>query len=224
MTTVSIERRLWGSLASRWQAASAWLLLVLCLAGCGGGSSGGGGNPPPSGDFSISVPTSASVAPGLATSVTVGVTARNGFSGQVSLTISGMPAGVTATPSTFTLGPGNQQSVVIAASLSAATANSTLTVTGTAGSRQHSGQIALQIGGAQGPLPAAARIRYIQTDTQWDTTFFNFFPQVLILYHPSTHRFFVSDTYLNQVVVIDARTEATIAQIPVPGAFVGDIS
>jgi hypothetical protein len=156
--------------------------------------------------------------------VTVGVTAQNGFSSQVNLTISGMPAGVTANPSEFTLSPGSQQSVVIAASLTATAASSTLAVTGTAGSLRHSGQIGLQISTSQGPLPAAARIRYIQTDTQWDATFFNFFPQVLILYHSKTHRFFVSDTYLNQVVVIDARTETIIARIPVPGAFGGDIS
>jgi len=205
------------------RATPVLVLSVFLLGGCGG-SSGGGGNPPPSVDFSLSVPGNASAQQGSSTTVTVGVTGLNGFNSQVTVAVSGMPAGVTATPSQFTLSAGGQQSVVIAASLTAAAGNSALTVTGTSGALQHSDQVALKVSLLQGPPPAIARIRYVQTDTQWDTSFFNFFPQILILYHSNTHRFFLSDTSLNQVVVIDAKSEAKIGQIPVPGAFVGDIS
>ena len=205
------------------RTAPVLFLSLFLLGGCGG-SSGGGGNPPPSADFSLSVPANASTQQGSSTTVTIGVTAINGFNSQVSVTVSGMPTGVTATPSQFNLSPGGQQAVVIAASLTAAVATSALTVTGTSGTLQHSNQIAFKVSALQGPPPAIARIRYVQTDTQWDTSFFNFFPQILILYHFNTHRFFLSDTSLNQVVVIDAKTEARIGQIPVPGAFVGDIS
>jgi len=69
-----------------------------------------------------------------------------------------------------------------------------------------------------------ARVRYIQTDTLWDITWLNFFSQPLILFDSATDRFFVSDTSLNRVEVIDASTETKIGDIPVPGAFVGDIS
>ncbi len=200
------------------------LFLSLFLLGGCGGSSGGGGNPSPSADFSLSVPANASTEQGSLTTVTIGMTAINGFNSQVSVTISGMPIGVTATPSQFNLSPGGQQSVVIAASLTAAVATSALSVTGTSGTLQHSNQIGFKVSVLQGPPPALARIRYVQTDTQWDSSFFNFFPQILILYHVNTHRFFLSDTSLNQVVVIDAKTEKRIGQIPVPGAFVGDIS
>lgn len=195
---------------------------VFGLSGCGGGSSGGG-NPPPPGDFSVSAPATASVQQGSSTTISVGVTGLNGFSSQVSITVSGMPLGVTASPSQFTLAAGAQQLVTISATASTAVGTPNLTVDGTSGALRHSKQVALTVNSSGAP-PNEARIRYIQTDTQWDTTFLNFFPQTLIVYDSSTHRFFVSDTFLNQVIVIDARTEAKIGQIPVPGAFVGDVS
>src|SRR5882762_8057140 len=212
--SVSVRRYFCRGPHSRMRATPVLVLSVFLLGGCGG-SSGGGGNPPPSVDFSLSVPGNASAQQGSSTTVTVGVTGLNGFNSQVTVAVSGMPAGVTATPSQFTLSAGGQQSVVIAASLTAAAGNSALTVTGTSGALQHSDQVALKVSLLQGPPPAIARIRYVQTDTQWDTSFFNFFPQILILYHSNTHRFFLSDTSLNQVVVIDAKSEAKIGQIPV---------
>jgi len=84
------------------------------------------------------------------------VTAINGFNSQVSVTVSGMPTGATATPSQFNLSPGGQQAVVIAASLTAAVATSALTVTGTSGTLQHSNQIAFKVSALQGPPPAIA--------------------------------------------------------------------
>src|ERR1700676_28748 len=219
-----MRRHLGGGPHFPMRTAPVLFLSLFLLGGCGGGSSGGGGNPPPSTDFSLSVPGNVSMQQGASTTVTIGVAAINGFNSQVSVTVSGMPPGVTATPSQFNVGPGGQQSVVIAASLTAAAVTSTLTVAGTSGALQHSNQIAFKLSALHGPPPAIARIRYVQTDTQWDTSFFNFFPQILILYHFNTHRFFLSDTSLNQVVVIDAKTGARIGQIPVPGAFVGDIS
>lgn len=218
-----MRRRLGNN--SHWLRHGAAVLLigVLGLAGCGGGSSGSGNPPPPPPDFSLAVPASASVQQGSSVTVAVGVTGLNGFTSQVNVTVSGMPVGVTATPSQFTLAAGGQQQVVIAASTNTAVGTPNLAVSGVSGALQHSKQIALTVN-SSGPPANVARVRYLQTDTQWDTSFFNFFPQMLILYHSNTHRFFLSDTSLNQVVVIDGRTESKIAQIPVPGAFVGDVS
>ncbi len=155
----------------------------------------------------------------------MGVTGLNGFSSQVSITIVGMPTGVTATPSQFTVTPGGQQPVVLAASSSAAVGTPTLMVAGSSGLLQHSSPIALKVMSSEGSPPAdTARVRYVQTDTQWDTGWLFYSPQDLILYDSNTKRFFLSDTSLNQVVVIDATTESKIASIPVPGVFVGDES
>src|SRR5437879_6043745 len=83
------------------------------LTGCGGGSSSG---PPPQQDFSVSVSPSA-------TSVTVGtisppamitVASQNGFTGQVSIEISGLPPGATSSPATpFKVSTSRSQQVVL---------------------------------------------------------------------------------------------------------------
>lgn len=200
------------------------LLGPFLLSSCGGGSgSSGGGNPPPP-DFSLSVPANASVRQGSSATVSVGVAGANGFASQVSITISSLPTGVTATPSQFSIGAGDQQQVVIAASGTAAAATTNLQVAAVSGSLQHSGQISLSVTVAAPPPPTATRIRYDQTDTQWDTSFLSFFPQPLILYDAPTKRFFLSDTSLNRVEVFDATTQQQISEIAVPGAFVADES
>lgn len=206
------------------------LLSALVLSGCGGGSAsggGGGGNPPPAPDFSLSFPASASVVQGSSTPINVSVVALDGFNSQVSITISGMPAGVTAMPSSFNLSVGNQQQVMFSATANATTTTTSLSVGGTSGALQHSYPLSLKVtasqGGGGGANGAAdARVRFIETDTQWDTGFLTYFPQPLILYDPGTKRFFLSDPSLNQVDVIDAASEQILAKIPVPGAFVGD--
>ncbi len=200
------------------------LLGPFLLSSCGGGSgSSGGGNPPPP-DFSLSVPANASVQQGSSATVSVGVTGANGFASQVSITISSLPTGVTATPSQFSIGAGDQQQLVIAASGTAAAATTNLQVAADSGSLQHSGQISLTVTASAPPPPTATRIRYDQTDTQWDTSFLSFFPQPLILYDAPTKRFFLSDTSLNRVEVFDATTQQQISEIAVPGAFVADES
>ena len=221
-------RRYCAGHTRRTQCVTGVLLLgAFLLSSCGGGSgssSGGGGNPPPAPDFSLSVPANVSVQQETSTTITVGVTGLHGFNSEVSVTISGMPAGVTVTPGQFNLGAGDQEQVVIAASSSAAAASTNLAVSATSGSLQHSGKIDVTVSASQSPPPSSTRIRYDRTDVQWDATFFNFFPQPLILYDPPTKRFFLSDTSLNRVEVFDATTEALIGVIPVPGAFSGDES
>src|SRR6266496_1413986 len=92
------------------------IVIICSLAGCGGGSNGSGGNPPPATDFSVSVqPNSVSLGQGFSNDVQVSVTAINGFGGQVSISITGMPAGMTASPANFTLSPTHQQSVTLSA-------------------------------------------------------------------------------------------------------------
>ena len=68
------------------------------------------------------------------------------------------------------------------------------------------------------------RTKYVQTDIQWSPGFLNFFPQPMVIYDSNTKRFFLSNASLNQVDVFDAKTEAEIAEITVPGAWVGDIT
>jgi hypothetical protein len=195
-------------------------LWTLLLSGCGGG---GGTTPPGNGpvvDFSIAVqPTFISVNPGSSSSTTVSV---GGSASSVNVSITGLPAGVTATPSTFTVASGAHQNVSFTAASTAAIASANITVSGTAGNVSHSAKASVAVNPAQKSSHPPLRTGYARTDVQWDSSFLNFAPQKWAIYHQPTRRFFVTDTFLNRVDVIDANTRSFIAQIPVPGAFVGD--
>jgi hypothetical protein len=102
----------------------------LFLAGCGGDDTGlvdpggpGGGTPAPTPDFTktLSAP-SLSIVQGTSGQVTVTMVPTGGFSGSVTVTVEGLPAGVTA--SALTLGSG-----VLAGTLSLTAAASTPTGT-----------------------------------------------------------------------------------------------
>ncbi len=101
-------------------------------------------NPP---DFSLTLsPTSLSLTPGgTGAPVQVLATAANSFSGTVSVAITGLPAGVTASPSSLTLTPGTAQSLTLTASATAATGTATITFTGTSGTLTHTAALALTV-------------------------------------------------------------------------------
>jgi hypothetical protein len=104
--------------------------------------------PPPAGganpDFSLSAsPSSLSVTQGSSGSSTITVNKLNGFTGSVSLSASGLPAGVTAS---FGTNPTTSTSVVtFTASSTATTGAKTVTITGTSGTLSHTTSINLTI-------------------------------------------------------------------------------
>jgi hypothetical protein len=109
--------------------------------GGGGGGTGGGGSTP---DFSISASTSnLSLTQGTQQPVSLSATALNGFSGTISVAVSGLPAGVTASPSTFNHVPGTPQQVALAASASAAASTSTVQFVATSGALSHTASVTL---------------------------------------------------------------------------------
>ena len=97
-------------------------------------------------DFSLAVnPGGLSVAQGAKQTVQISATAVNGFSQSIQVTVSGLPAGVTATPSTFALTPGTAQQVSFAAPATAATGQATVTFTGVAGMLSRSASLTLTV-------------------------------------------------------------------------------
>jgi hypothetical protein len=104
-------------------------------------------------DFSLStLPTSIALTAGAGNQqVSVAATAINGFSSPVAVAVSGLPAGVTAAPATFTLTPGTPQTVSLAASSSAASGSAVVTVAGTSGSIAHSTSFMLNVTAASVP-------------------------------------------------------------------------
>lgn len=102
-------------------------------------SCGGGFKTEPAGDFSLtSSPTTVTLVPGgSGQQVSVNAVPTNGFSGIVTVAISGLPAGVTAQPSMLNLTPGSAQTITVTAGTTASAGNATLTFTGTSGALSH---------------------------------------------------------------------------------------
>jgi hypothetical protein len=89
-------------------------------------------------------------------STSVSVNAINGFSAGVSVAITGLPAGVTANPSSPTVTPGTPQSVTFTAAASAAAGSSTITFTGTSGTLTHTATVTLVVTAAAKDFSIAA--------------------------------------------------------------------
>jgi hypothetical protein len=119
-------------------------ILGLGLAACGGG---GGTAPTPVPGFSlVATPTSLSITPGATGQIiTVSAVTSNGFTGTVTVAISGLPTGVTASPASLTLTSAAAQTVTLTAAGGAAAGSSTVTFTGTSGTLSSTATVALTV-------------------------------------------------------------------------------
>ena len=113
-------------------------------------------NPAATPDFSLSRnPTSLTLTQGGSGTSTITATALNGFSGSVTLTVTGCPSGATcALPSPVT--PTASTTLTVNTTASTATGTFTLTVTGTSGSLVHSTTVALTVNPAAGDFTISA--------------------------------------------------------------------
>ena len=100
----------------------------------------------PAGDFSLSPsPASRSIKPGTTTTYTITITRTNGFAGSVSLAVSGLASGATAS---FAPNPAaGSSSTLTVQTVSGVRGTFTLTITGTSGSLQHTTTVKLSIKG-----------------------------------------------------------------------------
>ncbi|CAK0737796.1 type IV pilus assembly protein PilY1 [Gammaproteobacteria bacterium] len=108
------------------------------------------------GDFTISalfsdLTTSTTIAQGTADTANVTVIPSGGFNSSVAITTSGLPSGVTATPSPSSIATGSGTSALtLSANSSATTGTYTVTITGTSGSLIHTTTITLGVVSANG--------------------------------------------------------------------------
>jgi hypothetical protein len=131
-----------------------YLLLVLALGaglsiiGCGGGSS----SPPEvPADFTMSVqPGSVTVTQGSSSSpAMIAVSPLHSFNGSVSVSISGLPSGVTTSPAVpFTMQAGASQAVTFSAANSATLGPVNLTFSGTSGNLSHTAGATMSVNSA----------------------------------------------------------------------------
>ena len=155
---------------------SAFLAVTLIpLSGCGGSSSSGSSavkNVPPA-DFSLAVsPSSVSVTGGAAGQpVSVTATPANGFAAQVAITLSGLPSGVTANPTTLNLVVGAAQAFTLNAGSGTGASTATITITGTSGTLTHSATVPLtvQVKATPPPMPPP-----VSPNTSPDVTTYHF--------------------------------------------------
>jgi len=101
-------------------------------------------------DFSISAsPSSLTIVQGESGTSTITITSANGFNSAVSLSISGLPTGVTASfsPTSVTPPPDGSATSTLTINVDASTATGTyqLTVTGTSGTLEHSVTVSLTV-------------------------------------------------------------------------------
>jgi hypothetical protein len=193
----------------------ALLQLSLILLGCGGG--GGGIQPSSPADFSLSVsPKTITVSPGGGAPVSVSATPTNGFASPVSVQVSGLPAGVSAAPASFTLTPGTPQSVTFSAAAIASAGTTTATFNGTSGRLTSEANVSVTV--SQETVGALqSRTRYVRSDAV--TGYGYSLNSHWAVYNAATSRFFVTDPFSNHVFVFDSATETEVGSIPVPGAY-----
>jgi len=134
---------------SGWAGMGRWLLALGCLAlGCMVLAAGGcGSNATVVQDFTLAVtPASVALTAGGATQqITVTSTAVNGYNAQIAISLSGLPAGVTANPASAMIMPGATETITLTAAATAVTSSGMVTITGTSGAHVHSGAVALSV-------------------------------------------------------------------------------
>lgn len=208
------------------------VIVDLILAGCGGAGSEGSSPPTqPAGDFTFTVakPTQA-LGPGTSLSLTVStaqVFPFNPLSGNISVSVSGLPAGVTASPSTSSIPVGTGEQIVIAATASAQPASASITFQGTDGSLSHSAKVTINVVAPVTAPHAPIRTRFLRTDNYFNAIALTetLQPAIKFTAYDEVHsRFFISNPYANEINVFDAATQLQTGQIVVPQPWGIDIS
>lgn len=166
-------------------------------------------------------PTNQMVNGGSSVSVSLSATAIDGFSSQVSVQVSGLPTGVSVSPTSITLTPSTLQQVNFSAAANAATTSQTVTFTGVSGSLTHAAKLSLSVSGSTSSGPfTAGRTKYVRTDAT--TEYFQWINSRWIIYNPVTNYFYVTDPNSNHLIVLDAASETEVGVISVPGAYTID--
>jgi hypothetical protein len=131
-------------------------VIAIFICGCGSSPRSGG---MPNFSISASVTSVSLTAGGSAQTLAVSTVASGGLSQSIQVAASGLPAGVTASPSTFTLAPGSSQQVKVTAAPSATAGSATVQFTGTAGAVSHAASVALTVNATVQP-PGADVVTY----------------------------------------------------------------
>ncbi len=164
-------------------------------------------------DFSLSVtPSSLNLPPGGQGTFQISMQPSGGFSGDVEVQITGLPAGTTMSPTgPFALGSTATQTVTVAAALNTSGGSYSLSVAATSGTLSHAASEGLTIGN----FPAQpSRAGFVRTD---DTP-------GGVVYDQAHQRVYVTNPVAGTVDVISSVTYQILRRIPVPSPAGIDIS
>lgn len=186
--------------------SSALLILIVGLINCGGGSSSPPPPPPPS--FSIEAnPSTLTMSPSSTASVSLSLIPQNGFSGTASVSLVGLPVGVTSSQSSpFSL---NASGVTLVLTANSSVVNGTysLEFQGTSTSLSASASVALTVATATGSLPGN-RTNFVRTDNTPSG----------VVYDATHNLIYAALPGLSRVSVIDPTSNRVVREIPVPDA------
>lgn len=192
--------------------------VVLLQPGCGGGNSASiQPPPPPPSDFAISVtPASVSLAQGTTSQpLIVSISGMNGFSGNVQVSLGGVPAGVSTNPAgPFSVETGGSRPVVLGVSAATAIGTFALNVQGSSGNLSHGAALGLTVQpGVQ--LTPPLRTGFVRIDsTPISDSSVGEPAHRRIVYDAVRNRIFVANRLMNRVDVFSTDQEL-IARIPV---------
>jgi len=113
-------------------------------------------SPPP--DFTLSAPVSVAVQQGSSAPLSVTSTVSNGFSAPVSLSIAGLPAGVTAvfSPAAFAAPGSGTSTLTFSATATAAAGSYTVTISASGGGITHTATVQVSVTSTPAPPPSAS--------------------------------------------------------------------
>src|ERR1051325_3836657 len=105
------------------------------------------GSAPPPPSFAVSAPSTVNLAAAATAAMTTNVSVKNGFSGQVALTVGGLPTGVTASfsPSTLSAPGSGTSTLTFTASSSAKAGTYPVTVTASSGGTSKTAAVSLVV-------------------------------------------------------------------------------
>ena len=128
------------------------LLSLLALAGCGGTS------PSVAPSFSIvAAPQALTLTNGgVGQQLTVTASGQNGFNGPVQVSLTGLPAGVVASPSSLQVSPGQLQQITLTASGTAAAGSGMVTVQGSTGTLVSTAAVGVVVDPAAPPVTSVS--------------------------------------------------------------------
>lgn len=188
------------------------ITLIFLLVGCGG--SGGGSNnappppppPPPSPGFTLNVsPTQINLSQTTTQAIQIEAIPLNGFSSSVSVSLTGLPSGVTASPTNLTLSVGTPATLTLAASSNATAGNAQVSFSGVSGSEQASTTLALDVIQVTPPIA----VPFTTTGGSIAKAFYDDARQLL----------FASNLGLNEVDVLSGSNLTVQARIPIAQPF-----